>query len=151
MFIVHLTPLKCKFLSPLEDTSVFHAEMMDSYLFPFLCSELYHSSPNSHKGPCQKGPFQLLPVLLFHLGSDFALEPGSTGHHSASVREAEDILFLRSSRCPEPNFFPPPSPPLVKTQKFSDLSSQPQRPKTYLCVVMSQDGGRGAKGKSLMI
>lgn len=70
----------------------------------------------------------ILPAFsLFPLGSDFAPEPGSTGRHHAGLlgRLQTDILFLWNSRCQEPNVFPPPPPP-VKTQKFSDLSSQPQ-------------------------
>ena len=67
-------------------------------------------------------------------------------HHmiASPVGKAEDI-FLWTTRCPQPNVFP--SPP-VKMQKFSGISSQPNRPKRYMCVIMwARAGGwRGMAG-----
>ena len=57
------------------------------------------------------------------------------------VGKAEDVLFPWTTRCTQPNFFPPPP---VKIQKFSGISSQLNRPKG--CISVSSWAKTGARG-----
>lgn len=148
VYLLSVSPLEFKFLSPLEDTSMLHAEGVDSYPSP-LC--LHWTVPWALaliRFLVKKDLSNFSQCPIFHLGSDLILEPGCKKRcHWVSIWKAEDILFLWTTRTPQPNFFPPP----VETQKFSDLSSQPTRPKGCLHVIMGQEAGGGAEGSiSLM-
>ena len=112
-------------------------------LLPFVCTELSHLSPNSHKAL-----FSSFPAFPFPFG--VRLCPGARQHNKTPFCLLLGRLKTSSSCGAAGARAKLPSSPPVKTQKLSDLPSQPQRPKSYMCVTMSQNGSRGVKGNSPM-